>query len=483
MEEFSKPMFDYWKKRLLVQVRQLDDSLAQEMQVASSLEEWKSRGIKLFYEQNYEMATKCFEKAKDTYWEGRSNASGLKAAADRISSSNPLEANVFLREAAKIFEAIGKADSAAKCFFDLGEYARAGTIYLEICEEPELEKAGECFFLAGCYKLAADVYARGSFFAEFLDACSKGKLFDIGLQYISYWKQHADTDLNDNKSMMKFVRAFHSMDLIRNFLNSKRCFDELLVLEEESGNFVGAANIARLKGDILRSADWLPKAGNHKEACNLTLNYVLSNSLWSSESRGWPLKQFTQKKELLEKAKLLAKNESNKFYKFVCTEADILSNDQSDLLIMNKQLNASKRHQSVNGETLSAGKILDFHLHTNSSKYVWEDELVLDGTICKNRVSVQTLVYFWSCWRDKIVNLLKYLECLKSQDFNDYKSYGDFCFNYLGVWRLYNNGNIIYLLLNSDAEWVRDLANRHASGSGKLASINVRQLVSAGKNY
>ena len=82
--------------------------------------------FQLFYEQNYEMATICFEKAKDTYWEGRSKASGLKAAADRISSSNLLEANVFLREAAKIFEAIGKADSAAKCFCDLGEYERAG---------------------------------------------------------------------------------------------------------------------------------------------------------------------------------------------------------------------------------------------------------------------------------------------------------------------------------------------------------------------
>ncbi|KAH9658796.1 UvrD-like helicase ATP-binding domain-containing protein [Citrus sinensis] len=526
MEEFSKPMFDYWKKRLLVQVRQLDDSLAQEMQVASSLEEWKLRGIKilillllsspyfwhpkLFYEQNYEMATICFEKAKDTYWEGRSKASGLKAAADRISSSNLLEANVFLREAAKIFEAIGKADSAAKCFCDLGEYERAGTIYLERCEEPELEKAGECFFLAGCYKLAADVYARGSFLAECLDACSKGKLFDIGLQYISYWKQHADADvgrvksskrikkieqdflqscalhfhkLNDNKSMMKFVRAFHSMDLIRNFLNSNGCFDELLMLEEEFGNFMDAANIARLRGDILRTADLLQKAGNHKEACYLTLNYVLSNSLWSAGSKGWPLKQFTQKKELLEKAKLLAKSESNKFYKFVCTEAYILSNDQSDLLIMNQQLNASKRHQSVNGETLSARKILDFHLHTNSSEYVWEDELVLDETNCNKRVSVQTLIYFWNCWKDKIVNVLKYLECLKSQDFNDYRSYGDFCLNYLGVWRQYNNGNIIYLLLNSDAEWVRDLDNRHALRSGKLASINVHQLVSAGRNY
>lgn len=47
VEEFSEPMFDYWKKRCLVQVRKLDDSLAQAMQVASSPEEWKSRGYKV----------------------------------------------------------------------------------------------------------------------------------------------------------------------------------------------------------------------------------------------------------------------------------------------------------------------------------------------------------------------------------------------------------------------------------------------------
>ena len=46
-EDLCKPMFDYWKKKCLVQVRQLDDSLAQAMQVSSSPEEWKSRGIKV----------------------------------------------------------------------------------------------------------------------------------------------------------------------------------------------------------------------------------------------------------------------------------------------------------------------------------------------------------------------------------------------------------------------------------------------------
>ena len=49
VEEFSKPMFEYWKKRGLVQVKQLDDSLAQAMQVASSPEEWKARGIKVCF--------------------------------------------------------------------------------------------------------------------------------------------------------------------------------------------------------------------------------------------------------------------------------------------------------------------------------------------------------------------------------------------------------------------------------------------------
>ena len=49
-EEFSKPMFEYWKKKCLVQTKELDDSLAQALKVASTLEEWKSRGIKVpFY--------------------------------------------------------------------------------------------------------------------------------------------------------------------------------------------------------------------------------------------------------------------------------------------------------------------------------------------------------------------------------------------------------------------------------------------------
>lgn len=46
-EEYSKPMFEYWRAKGLVEFKELDDSLAQSMKVASTSEEWKSRGQKV----------------------------------------------------------------------------------------------------------------------------------------------------------------------------------------------------------------------------------------------------------------------------------------------------------------------------------------------------------------------------------------------------------------------------------------------------
>ncbi|KAG5048857.1 hypothetical protein JHK85_009960 [Glycine max] len=103
-EEYSRPMFDYWRKKGLVQFKELDDSLAQAMKVASSLEEWRSRGKK----------------------ERKSKVSGLRANANRLRDLNPEDSNAMLREAAEIFEGIGMVESAAQCFSDLGDYKRAG---------------------------------------------------------------------------------------------------------------------------------------------------------------------------------------------------------------------------------------------------------------------------------------------------------------------------------------------------------------------
>ncbi|KAI3898566.1 hypothetical protein MKX03_030491 [Papaver bracteatum] len=119
IDDFSKPMFDYWRKLCLVQVRQLDESLLQAMRVTSSKEEWSSRGIKLLDEGNFEMATMCFEKAGDSFLEKLSKASGLRAAGVHMLGFNTELARVALVEAAEIYESIGKADFAAKCFMEL----------------------------------------------------------------------------------------------------------------------------------------------------------------------------------------------------------------------------------------------------------------------------------------------------------------------------------------------------------------------------
>ncbi|XVF02939.1 hypothetical protein REPUB_Repub04eG0217800 [Reevesia pubescens] len=515
VEEFFKPVLNYWKKKCLVQVKKLDDSLAQAMQVASSPEEWKSRGYKLLHQGNYVMATICFERAHDTYGEKLAKAYGLRAEADRLHGLNPEMASTARRQAAEIFDSIGKAELAADCFFMLKEYEKAGKIYLEKCGESALERAAECFLLAGCYKTAAEVYARGNYFSKCLSVCTKGKLFEMGLQYIQYWKQLANADeemakrskdmeelkqkflessanhyheVNDKRTMLNYVRAFDSMSSIRTFLQSLECLDELLLLEEESGNFLEAANIAKLRGELLLAADLLGKGAQFEEATLIILWFVFANSFWTGRSTGWPLKQFTEKEKLLTKAKSFAKKKSNQFYGLVCSEADILLNKPNNLFLMKQYLSASQRHNSIRGEMLTARMIVDHHLHLNISKYEWMDELVFDlasyseEQISNNRVSTETLVYFWNFWKDKVMKIFEYLDHAEIKDSSDYRRYGEFCLNYFGVWRQNKNLNTVYLLLNSNSERVRKLDNKHVCSNQKVY-ISLHQFVSDARNY
>ncbi|WRX14403.1 hypothetical protein QQP08_006890 [Theobroma cacao] len=338
----------------------------------------------------------------------------------------------------------------------------------------------------------------------------------MGLQYIQYWKQHVNADdemvkrskdmeelkqkflessarhyheLNDKRTMMNYVRAFDSMSSIRKFLQSFECFDELLYLEEESGNFLEAANIAKLRGELLHGADLLGKGAQFEEAAILILWFVFANSLWLAGSTGWPLKQFTEKEKLLTKAKSFAKKLSNQFYGLVCSEADILLNKPGNLFLMKQYLSASQRHKSTRGEVLTARMILDHHLQLNISKYEWIDELVFDlasyseEQISSNQVSTETLVYFWNFWKDKIMQIFEYLDHAEIQDISDYRRCEEFCLNYFDVWRQFNNPHTVYLVLNSDAEWLSKLDDKYVCSNKKLASISSHQFVSAARSY
>ncbi|XP_056164574.1 uncharacterized protein LOC130137405 [Syzygium oleosum] len=390
---------------------------------------------------------------------------------------------------------------------------------MEKCGESALEKAGECFSLSGQYSLAAEAYARGNIFSKCLSICAKGKLFEVGLQYIEDWKSQGNEnngvvkkskeieklerdflescalhyyDLRDYRAMMKYVNAFHCIDSMRNLLKRLGCLDELINLEEDYGNFSEAAKIARMKGDILSEVDLLVKSGQNKEASMNILWYLLFYSLWAPGSKGWPLKQFAQKEELVAKAKHLAKPEPIAFYEYVSVESNILLNKQSSLAEMKERLSASRRNGSVRGEILCARNILDFHLHRNISNFCWEYDWLVDPIeysekqILRNQISqisVDSLVCFWNLWREKIVRIIKCVGCAEMLEEKENRCCWEFCLNNFGVLEQRNNMQGTYHLVNPDADWVSNIDKRFLRRNGQLVALEIQQFVSAAQKY
>ncbi|GJR23596.1 UvrD-like helicase, ATP-binding domain, P-loop containing nucleoside triphosphate hydrolase [Tanacetum coccineum] len=413
--------------------------------------ECKGLEFQFFYENNFVLATLCFERAGDTMWVKMAKASHLRASADQMRGTNREAFLGYVREAAEMFESIGKLEYAASCYCDLGEYERAGKMYLHT--PGKIDAAAEYFSLAGGHSEAAEAYAKGDQFSNCLWHCKKGKLFDRGLEYIKYWKESVNFQSkefrqivqeclescafeyhghDDPKSMMKFVQAFYFMESKRVFLRSLGCLDDLLLLEEESGKFLEAAELA--------------------------------SSLWENGNSGWPLKQFPQKEVHCEKAKLLAKMESDVFYDFV-----------------------SKKQESKERNLIR--KLLDKHLHLNVSKYEWEDELPIDMNkhceekMFQNKVSIRTLVYYWNSWKEKVVHIFGSLESFHNEEPHKDELYVYFSLIYFGVRKHHVNGNMVYLLVNKDANWVRKWGQKGLHIDGNRLIIDGRELVFAIRSY
>ncbi|KAL3635028.1 hypothetical protein CASFOL_022082 [Castilleja foliolosa] len=377
---------------------------------------------------------------------------------------------------------------------DLRGYERVGNIYLECCGGSEIRKAGECFL------------------DECLSACTKGNYVDISLQYIEQWKQQASqssgviTKVNeiektaqdflekialecrrkkDSASLMKFVRAFNTIETKRNFLRSLNCFEELLILEEESGNFNESSGIVNRLGDILQEVDLLEASGDYTNASLLVISYVLCNSLWlsGSNNQGWPLKSFPQKDELLTKAKWFAHKVSGSFHLSICAEANaVMTQEHVKLSELMEFYSASKEYNTYMGEILSVRKLLDAHLQVNLTEYEWDLELhtgpvLFNERISKNKVSCRTLTYVWYLWKVKILEIL---DCLDSLE-NRFEGIVRFCHDYFGV-RLTNNPSATYILLKPDAVWVRTV-KKFIVRNKKVAILDARHFSSAAQKY
>ncbi|GJR68652.1 UvrD-like helicase, ATP-binding domain, P-loop containing nucleoside triphosphate hydrolase [Tanacetum coccineum] len=409
-------------------------------------------------------------RARDTMWEKLAKAYGLRASAYQMRGTNHEAFEGYLREAALIFESIGKLELSATCYCDLGErivHALISLMYHSIADIPleisnvivnravkgkiymhkcgKFDAAAECVTVAGYYSEAAEAYAKGDHFFNCISVCKRGKLFDKGLQYINYWKEHVIFESKefeeveqeflescaldfheheDSESMMKFVRAFRSMESRRMFLRSLGCLDKLLLLEEESGHFLEAAD-----------------------------------SLWGNGNRGWPLKEFAQKEELYNKVKLLAKMDSDVMHNFVCSELKILSDQHNSLPELKKDLYISQNNSSLRGEILSIRKILDKHVRLNSSKYDWEDNL------------------------PHILNIFRSIESTGNEEPITQSGHADFCLYYFGVRKQRVKGNMVYLSLNKDADWIRNTGNKGLHRDEKRIHFDGRELVFAIQSY
>ncbi|XP_057251294.1 uncharacterized protein LOC130589375 [Beta vulgaris subsp. vulgaris] len=528
------PMADYWQKLNLIQSEKLDDLFARSMIVASSLEDWRSRGMKMLEVHNYKAARLCFEHAGDFYWNSFARASHLKAEADNLQGWRLELSLEMFREAAKIFESIRNINKAADCYFDAGDYERAGRLYYE---ESDLQRSGQCYTLAGCYELAANVYAKGDYYHECLYSCSEGKLYKLGLHYIRSWKQLSDLSkplkareqqfllncaleshkLHDSRAMMNYVRDFNSLISMRTFLKKLGCIGKLTELEADYGNFLEAAKNARQLGNILLEADMLGKGGKHDDAAQLYLASVFAGSLWADGNKGWPLKEFPLKNDFLSKAKSHARNCSDHFYEVVCANIQLLSTEEFSLIQLQNQFALSREHDNLRGEILCARRILDMLLATDVSMYKSAGDIVRNLEVSTGKRTsliwiVEKMIYYWDFWKEEIEKLLKLLDShvenkknffdshvktkKKFLDFHvkekkkfldslnapancEFSDHEKFCLEYFGLRKRFDGLDADYFLLYRDAKWLEVVPRR----SDKMESINAHQLDHAANRY
>ncbi|KAK3023533.1 hypothetical protein RJ639_044887 [Escallonia herrerae] len=174
---------------------------------------------------------------------------------------------------------------------------------------------------------------------------------------------------------------------------------------------------ANWKGDLLHQSDLLEKARQFEETSKLKLWYVLAQSLWLPDSKGWPLKQFPHKEEILEKATACAKNKSDTFFTTICTEAEVLSGRRSSLSKMRQDLSVSQEHGNLRGEILTVWKILDAHFSMVASKYEWNDVFIDNPIEHSEDVVSQNCVYVESLpdFEDRVPTVVKVSKRLKSK--------------------------------------------------------------------
>jgi hypothetical protein len=388
-------------------------------------------------------------------------------------------------------------------------------IYEEKCGEARLEAAGDCFAEAKCWHNAASAYARANCVSKCLDVCLKGKLFMIGLEFIEVWKKHncntncgrchgcesveVETDYlkkcathyhlkKDTKSMMKFVNALPSLDVIRSFLLRRDYFQELVGVEEAAGNFEKAADMAELKGDLLLEADMREKAGQYELAIKSILLHVQLNSFWRTGNKGWPLQEFPEKNQLLKKVKEIAEKDQSHAYESLHCEESILSDELYSLPELTEHMIHAKKMRNIRLEIFSLRKVLDAHINSDLKLFQLAQGMTLfrvddySRMLLQNKISPTTLFFLWDEWKDKLlsaVNALSKYE--KRRDTEQDICYLEYALEYFGVRK--NKNDRFCNAFNSEAFWLTGIDVKFLQRQGNTMQINIQNFFMSAKKF
>ncbi|CAL4975998.1 unnamed protein product [Urochloa decumbens] len=417
--DLCHPIFDYWKRLSLVQVRQLNSLCSREMQKKSSTDDWRLRGIKLFNERQFGMASMCFQKAGDQHREKWARAADNVANGERLVSGNWRRAQKYFVEGAKIYDSIGKHEKAASCLIKSRDFEKAGLMYLEKCGASRLEDAGDCFTMAKCWLQAANAYFEAKCYTKCFSTCLKAELFYIGLKFVHQLEETASLDrpisseLNatrnkyledcalyyfhrkDIKRMMQFVKAFSSVANVQAFLTSRTLFNELLSYEVEMNTFSEAAE--RI-GSVFVREDTI----NFRNMAQLFHLHVIMNSLWNMHAKR-SHKGYVGKDQLLNRAIEIVQKVSN-LYCSASLEADALFDPRKSLANLSMNLPARSKQGILLVKLCSVRSILDIHLLFRSFGYTFES--CSHDILSRNQISPESLICMWNTWKSMVLEVL-----------------------------------------------------------------------------
>jgi hypothetical protein len=232
----------------------------------------------------------------------------------------------------------------------------------------------------------------------------------------------------------------------------------------------------------------LEKADLFEDATQLLLLHIIVDSFWSSNGRGWPPRRYTEKEQLLAKAKEMANKVSECFYCFVCLEADVLSDVNKSLPNLTCTLLEGRKCANLLVELIASRLILDVHLQSRASGYNLElgpeseDESSCNDLLACNQISPQTLLYVWNHWKSIIIKVLSHLRHTDGPALNDCADiYGDLCAKYFG---LRKDGDADrYVVLNMNSSWISNVGRNSLQQDGNRCLLDAPQCHSCAQYF